>query len=97
MRHPTGRVRFTSINKIITIIAILSSILITTAKIVITITNLHHQAVFLVGNIAGSLIAFLAFVAFLNGVLSWYYRHVLTLNESLGDIQPLFLIEFSSG
>ena len=30
-----------------------------------------HQAVFLVGNIAGSLIAFLAFVAFLNGVLSW--------------------------
>merc|ERR1711963_533479 len=33
--------------------------------------NLPTQAVFLVGNIAGSLIAFLAFVAFLNGVLSW--------------------------
>ena len=32
------------------------------------------QAVFLVGNIAGSLIAFLAFVAFLNGVLSWWER-----------------------
>jgi len=29
------------------------------------------QAVYLVGNIAGSLIAFLAFVAFANGVLSW--------------------------
>lgn len=33
--------------------------------------NGASQAVFLVGNIAGSLIAFLAFVAFLNGVLSW--------------------------
>ena len=27
---------------------------------------------FLVGNIAGSLIAFLAFVAFLNGLLGWF-------------------------
>ena len=92
MQRPTGQVRFTSIIKIITIIAILSSILIAIAKIV-TIYRHHnhessspkshqvpnfetrsqkcHQAVFLVGNIAGSLIAFLAFVAFLNGVLSW--------------------------
>ena len=33
--------------------------------------NGASQSVFLVGNIAGSLIAFLAFVAFLNGVLGW--------------------------
>ena len=29
------------------------------------------QSVFLIGNIAASLVAFLAFIAFLNGVLGW--------------------------
>ena len=38
----------------------------------ITPLSIYFKAVFLVGNIAGSLIAFLAFVAFLNGVLSWW-------------------------
>ena len=38
----------------------------------VTTFTIFFQAVFLVGNIAGSLIAFLAFVAFLNGVLSWW-------------------------
>merc|ERR1711971_565277 len=41
------------------------------ANILDAASNGASQAVFLVGNIAGSLIAFLAFVAFLNGVLSW--------------------------
>lgn len=30
------------------------------------------DAVFLVGNIAGSLIAVIAFIAFINGLLSWF-------------------------
>ena len=34
--------------------------------------NGASQSVFLVGNIAGSLIAFLAFVAFLNGLLGYF-------------------------
>ena len=44
----------------------------------------------MVGNIAGSLIAFLAFVAFINGVLSWFGGLVgapfLTLEYLLGWI-----------
>ena len=31
------------------------------------------NAVFLVANIGGTLIAVLAFIAFLNGMLSWFY------------------------
>ena len=30
------------------------------------------QSVFLIGNIAASLVAFLAFIAFLNGILGWF-------------------------
>jgi len=41
------------------------------ANVLDAAANGASQAVFLVGNVAGSLIAFLAFVAFLNGVLSW--------------------------
>jgi len=42
------------------------------ANVLDAAANGASQSVFLVGNIAGSLIAFLAFVAFLNGLLSWF-------------------------
>ena len=42
------------------------------ANVLDAAANGASQSVFLVGNIAGSLIAFLAFVAFLNGLLGWF-------------------------
>lgn len=42
------------------------------ANVLDAAANGASQSVFLVGNIAGSLIAFLAFVAFVNGLLGWF-------------------------
>merc|ERR1719228_2005878 len=42
------------------------------ANVLDAAANGASQSLFLVGNIAGSLIAFLAFVAFLNGLLGWF-------------------------